>query len=308
MRTKLAVALVGMLAGAGCSHSGLVTKPVPAPDQAHEVDDRYAYMGCDAAYVRANFPAWQLEVADRVYLYALMSSNAYADEGQYAIPGWTRVARHESTSGLGLDEWVRDGSSPRETVLAFRGTQFTSLKDWKTNLAFIEPWQHREAYDHIAKLRAEQPDTRLTVTGHSLGGALSLNMSHRFDNLPAYVFNSSPRAFFAAEGKHNERTLVWETGEFLNVFRRPWLAARMRGDERAAMNFMRYNWLNSIKFVAEHNMYGLSRGLLIAAVAHGNPHAREVFAANIPRQEALVADAESCGALFAQVVVSEPVK
>lgn len=303
MNTNLILALAAALVGVGCSHSGLASKPIPSPDLMHLVDDRYAYMSCDVGYVKEHFPAWQLEVANRAYLYALMSSNAYKDKGQYAIPGWTRTHRYESTSGVGLDEYVRDGSSPREMVVAFRGTQFTSLKDWKTNLAFIEPWQHREAYDHIAKLRVEEPDTRLTVTGHSLGGAIALNMSIRFDDLPAYVFNSSPRAFFAAKGKQNARVIVWETGEFLNVFRRPWLGVRMRGpdQERAPMNFIDYNWFNSLKVIAEHSMYKQSRGLLIAAMAYGNPHAKQTFSLNIPHQEAFAADTETCGALFAHV-------
>ncbi|MGH8077881.1 MAG: lipase family protein [Lysobacter sp.] len=236
----------------------------------------------------------QLAAAERTYLYALMANNAYADGGQYEIPGWTRLARYESTSGLGLDEYKRDGADPLEIVVAFRGTNFTSLKDWKTNVALIEPWQHSEAHSHVSKLREAHPDARITVTGHSLGGAIALNMSYRFDGLPAYAFNSSPRAFFAAEGKDNLRVLVWETGEALNVIRKPWLAARMQDGERLNFNFADYNWHNSLKPIAEHGMYGLSRGLLISAMANGNAHARQVFAANIRETRAMSNVLEDC--------------
>lgn len=294
---KKAMALAAVLACAGCSHSGLVSKPIPAPDRAHVVDDRYGYMSCDVEFMRTTF-AGRLKDADKVFLYALMASNAYDDKSQYEIPGWSRVARFESTSGLGLDEWVRDGSDPVEKVVAFRGTNFTSLKDWKTNLGLIEPWQHREAYDYIARLRQSEPATRLTVTGHSLGGALALNMSQRFDALPAVVFNSSPRAFFAAEGKSNERILAWETGEFLNAFRRPWLGVRMRDADRMRFNFMDYNWHNSLKPIAEHGMYPFSRALLISAVADGNALALDVFQRNIDHAAAISEDRATCGPLL----------
>lgn len=294
---KRVLSLAAALACASCSQSGLVSRPLPESDRAQMVDDRYGYMSCDLEFIRETFGG-QLGDADKVFLYALMSSNAYDDKTQYEIPGWLRMARLESASGLGLDEWVREGSDPVEKVVAFRGTNFTSLKDWKTNLGLVEPWQHRQAYEYIAKLRQSEPATLLTVTGHSLGGALALNMSQRFDGLPAVAFNSSPRAFFAAEGKKNDRILAWETGEFLNAFRRPWLGARMRDAQRMRFNFIDYNWHNSLKPIAEHGMYPLSRALLISAVANGNALARDTFRRNIDHEAAIAEDGATCAPLL----------
>ncbi len=295
MKGLTAVGVFAIFALAGCAHSGLASKqPLPTPAADHEVDDRYGYLSRDEDWMRKLLSTQQLAAAERTYLYALMANNAYDDGGQYTIPGWTRVARYESTSGLGLDEYKRDAPGPLEMVVAFRGTNFTSLKDWKTNAALIEPWQHSEAYDHIAKLRQAHPDARLTVTGHSLGGAIALNMSYRFDGLSAYAFNSSPRAFFAAEGKTNVRVLAWETGEILNAIRKPWLAVRMQDGERLNFNFMKYNWHNSLKPIAEHGMYGLSRGLMLSAMANGNAHARQVFDANIGAARAASSALENC--------------
>lgn len=298
MEIRWIAVFTAMLVGFGCSHSVPKRDPLPAADK-HEVDNRYVYTSCKVDEAKKRVLFWQKRAADRVYLYALMSSNAYTDEKQYEIPGWTRTDRFSSTSGLAFDEYVRDGSSPLELVVAFRGTE-RSLKDWKANAALIEPWQHREAYEYIARRRKEQPDAHMTVTGHSLGGALALNMSTRFDNLPAFAFNSSPRAFFAAQGIANERTLVWETGEILNSVRRPWLGARMRDAERLRFNFMSYRIFRSLKFIREHGIYGLSRGLLISAVAYGNPHAKEVFDANILQAGVPAAEIEACEVLPAQ--------
>jgi len=296
MKMKTIAAVVLAMTCMGCSYTGLLSKPVPPPDDKHEVDARYAYLSCNLETVRKYTTDTQIRDSDGVYLYALMASNAYEDEGQYEIPGWTRVRRFESTSGLGLDEYERIGSDPLELVVAYRGT--SNFTDWGANLALIEPAQHREAYDRMVELRAIHPEAKITATGHSLGGALALNMSTRFDNLPAYVFNSSPRAFFAAKGKSNSRTLVWETGELLNVVRRPWLAARMQDAPRMPFNFMDYNWHNSLKAIREHNMYGLSRGLLIAAVANGNPHAKQVFTANVSGHASLVDEVRGCDPMF----------
>lgn len=300
-----AIVLAAALVSAGCSHSGLVSRPLPVLDRAQVVDDRYGYMSCNLDFMRNTFGT-RLKDADRVFLYALMSSNAYDDKSQYDIPGWTRVGRLESSSGLGLDEWVRDGSNPVDKVVAFRGTNFKSIKDWKTNAGFIEPWQHREAYDYVAQLRQAEPATRLRVTGHSLGGAIALNLSQRFDELPAIAFNSSPRAFFASQGKLNDRILAWETGEFLNVVRRPWLRVRMRDAERMRFNFIDYNWYNSLKPIAEHGMYPFSRALLISAVANGSGIAHETFKRNIDRAQAMALDPKLCGPLLGDATVSNP--
>jgi pimeloyl-ACP methyl ester carboxylesterase len=76
----------------------------------------------------------------------------------------------------------------------------------------------------------ENQGSKVTVTGHSLGGGLALHMSFKYPNIDAIVFNSSPvtKAGLTIQ-KGNNRITVWESGEFLqgarnfiSLFRSRW--------------------------------------------------------------------------------------
>jgi pimeloyl-ACP methyl ester carboxylesterase len=64
-------------------------------------------------------------------------------------------------------------------------------------------------------------DTKIIVTGHSLGGGIALEVSLKRENVDAYVFNTSPR--FSADGYNidNKRVSVVEHGEILKALRAP---------------------------------------------------------------------------------------
>ena len=66
------------------------------------------------------------------------------------------------------------------------------------------------------------PEWSIRTTGHSLGGGLALGMSVRFPNVPAVVFDTSPRVFDGLGDVHFDavRELVYRDGEVLAKLRR----------------------------------------------------------------------------------------
>lgn len=65
---------------------------------------------------------------------------------------------------------------------------------------------------------------KITATGHSLGGGLTLSVSARNANVDAVAFNSSPRVFdgLANDPPTADRVLVSEVGDPLKNARRFW--------------------------------------------------------------------------------------
>ena len=121
------------------------------------------------------------------------------------------------------------------------------------------------------------------MTGHSLGGALALDLSRRVPALPFYGFNPSPRAFYGQTIESDaEQVWVHESGEVLGFVRLPWKRRLDRYDP-LRFNFLAFIRGRSIKGFEEHSMYLLARGLLLAAVKHEGDtgEAARAFAANL---------------------------
>lgn len=181
--------------------------------------------------------------------------------------------------------------------MAYKGTDFKSLADWRANGSLIEPRQFKQAYRHLAALRAAHPGAKVMVTGHSLGGAIALNMSLRFDNVPAVVFNTSPNLFFHTKFKNNERIHLYETGEILGPFNRTLVRAGLPQIKPYKYNFMDF-YGRYFSPVPEHSMYLLSRGVLISAIHGGGEGAREAFVANIDAEAAKRTEWAVCAPLY----------
>ena len=113
-----------------------------------------------------------------------------------------------------------DAGHLRETIIAFRGTD--SLSDWlHGNLSKRRNRQGRAIYALVREALDAHgyADVPVTVTGHSLGGAMASSVAREWPDVPAYVFNASPNYRHGDEFSPPWRLAVSENGEFLGLAR-----------------------------------------------------------------------------------------
>lgn len=142
--------------------------------------------------------------------YAVMSLNAYRPDGldeaaadaavscqderhKVLCPAIWRSSRQEaleekenSRSGLLMESFKRTAGDRVEYAIAFRGTEFTHLNDWRANLRWFQPGfrdtdqyplARRTAVQWVAKacqgIGTAYKGLDVVMTGHSLGGGLA---------------------------------------------------------------------------------------------------------------------------------------
>lgn len=155
------------------------------------------------------------------YRYAQLAANAYMDEAaSFTLPGGYVLARSVPNDDVGFAANVyerRSAGSLQEVILAFRGTENHDARDWiHGNIGRQQATRARALYEET---RSRYPGVPVSVTGHSLGGALATQLSLEDPKLDTYVFNTSPR-FRATQTPHdNTRHSVVEAGEVNKVLR-----------------------------------------------------------------------------------------
>lgn len=166
------------------------------------------------------FPVKREVIAKYGYL-AMLSDIAYSDEGPggYVLPsGWERLEKESYRDETGLFMAVFENAEAKEIVIAYRGTEGISAKDWKQNLKRFQP----QSAPSVAATKAiieRHPERKVILTGHSLGGGLALENSFVQPNVAAVVFNSSPRIGESRKNYSNLRILFRERHEPLAVAR-----------------------------------------------------------------------------------------
>lgn len=130
--------------------------------------------------------------AAAVLPYASMAENAYGN-AQLDVQGWQKVedaralferARRQDvraieSSGFSASIYVKKDAIGRiiEVAVAYRGTDFKSIADWRANLQAWQgetPAQYKYAKELTALVQRQYLGVkRITLTGHSLGGALA---------------------------------------------------------------------------------------------------------------------------------------
>jgi hypothetical protein len=156
-------------------------------------------------------------------LMALFSAISYEDDGlgNYKLPeGWLRTRSIDKHSS-GLFAVVFTNEQRKEMVIAFRGTEAMSLKDWAHNILPFIKAQSKPAQG-LVEQELSNPKHRnwsISLTGHSLGGGLALEISHKVKGVSAIAFNPSPRIGTDRNGYRNRRIVFREKHEPLALVR-----------------------------------------------------------------------------------------
>ncbi len=201
------------------------------------------------------------------FIYALMSSNAYEDPYYFDLRryGWNRLNRYKADNGFSADVYLNEGE--KVVVIAFRGTEFFTIKDWThANLSILGRNQYTSAMKLLKKMKWKYRGYMFISTGHSLGGGLALHTSVCWQGVDAVTFNTSPRIF--KPKKHvgtNRKTVISEDGEILEVIRKIFNSL----DNIGKIHYYEYDFLKGCG-VREHSMYLLARGLLKVAAVSGD--------------------------------------
>ena len=216
--------------------------------------------------------------------------------------------------GLFMEVWEKQ-SSPAVIAVVFRGTEFTSVKDWASNLRWFLRFIpfHEDQYTVVSKkvsrefvdrLAERRPDlrsidtqaVRIVATGHSLGAGLAQHFSYsmpprskggtplpRVSNV--YAFDPSPvTGWFSvdsdlrttnAAGLWIDRT--FEHGEILAYVRLLLSYVNPPSAAHPSIREVRYNFVKSANPFNSHSMRLLACALINASGQAHLPQLLERF-------------------------------
>jgi len=195
-------------------------------------------------------------------------------------------------SHLRVEVWEKAKGDSVRIAVAFGGTVFTSLADWRSNLRWFLPKSDDEYTEIVKKLAPAFADelcrrikdgripdaanARVISTGHSLGGGLAQQFAYSVQeppNLPrvteVYAFDPSPVTGYysvpVACRRHNSEGLaidrIYERGEVLAILRSLTSVFVRPSAANPAVRGARYMLFGSVNPIAEHSMVRLARGL-----------------------------------------------
>jgi hypothetical protein len=171
------------------------------------------------------------EVAVDSVQYATMARDAYSNPNNNAFKpvgyqrdvSWWRPFEQAGLSKQQIKEIEKSGFSAslyrneakKEIAIAYRGTDFDSVVDWRNNAAArfkkdvdtrLVVKQYSAAADLAKYIAAQNPGYTVTLTGHSLGGALAAYAGNQTNN-KVVTFNAA-RNLYSTDNNPNQTNIV----------------------------------------------------------------------------------------------------
>lgn len=238
------------------------------------------------------------------------------------LPGWTMWEAFPSPAlikealrvGLFVEVWEKS-TTPPVIAVVFRGTEFTSLKDWVSNLRWFlwfVPF-HEDQYTVVSKLVGQELAERLAkrrlaggldaagavsvvATGHSLGGGLAQHLAYSLlpaapDGTPVprvsnvYAFDPSPvTGWYSVDRRLRERNAdalwidrIFEHGEIPASVRLLLSYVNPPSAAHPSIQEARYNFVLSANPLRSHSMRLLACALIDASGQARPPDLLERF-------------------------------
>ncbi|MEP0176939.1 MAG: hypothetical protein ABJH28_15900 [Paraglaciecola sp.] len=165
------------------------------------------------------------ETAQSSFIFAQIAANTYEPTPLFTLPNQYSLIEFKDNDPIGFAYSIYENKNTNTVIISFRGTE--NMKDWWYGNILAS--QNKSGLNLFDKLREKySDDTNFIVTGHSLGGAIALEVSLKRSNVDAYVFNTSPR--FSSKGYNisNKRVSIVEYGEALKILRAPSIEASQK--------------------------------------------------------------------------------
>jgi hypothetical protein len=202
--------------------------------------------------------------AAEAFDYAMMATNAYVAapstyraNATFTLPPDLVLKDYQPNdkNGYAFNIYERQKAGQlTEVIIAFRGTDDSA--DWRDGNVTTK--QRTLALATFSETKQKYGDVPITVTGHSLGGSLAVQVS--LDNGVRYfVFNTSPRFRYTAPHPRPLSHSIVEVGEINTILRWP---AR-----EPTQLYTPVNCISGKNPVVQHSSWKLTRCLIGIATA-----------------------------------------
>lgn len=163
------------------------------------------------------------EAAEESWLFAQLANNVYGKtENKFITPYVSEIEPiYKLKSGLKAQAYVLSVPGDDQIlVVAYAGTE-PGISDWI--FGNINPFntQYKQGLHYLRDIKLKYPQyKKIVVTGHSLGGAISIYTASREPNIDAYAFNPSIRVRGGKYGTPKNIHSISQYAEVLSVVRK----------------------------------------------------------------------------------------